>query len=257
MDFRRYVVPLIVAGVLCAAAGACDDRSDVPADVRQQEPERTPEETARPATTRPTTQELTEGPRVPTSLDILPLMMQVPPQWKIVRRGKTGMVFLEGPSPSTEVSIQLSQEIPIPAASFQQLLQGVRREQQHKEDPNLEIIMRMIGPAHVIERRSAGRPITAAVLDGSGMPVTDAKGDVVMHTMIPMRWSINVYPPAAGGGAENYELSFIGLEKAHYDADRAFLEGIVSTLRLTGSAAETGTTAPATAPAATQPAGLR
>jgi|SRR5688572_14621037 len=253
MRVGRGTLGCLIAGLsICLASGACDDQSDVPADLVQQANEPTDPQNA--ATSRPTTQELVEGSRVPITLDVLPLVMQVPPSWKITRHDTSGgsIVWLEGPTPAGEARIQLKLQVAMTPRQWDQLVMGTQREIQRADDANTKLEMRKLGGADVIERRTAGSPISAPVVDATGMPTLDAKGDVVMHTMIPMRWRVSVYVPREGQ-VDHYELNFIDLEKPQYEADRQFLEDVLKTLRYTGGGPGTDPTTAAAAPA-TEPA---
>ncbi len=243
MIFRRgAVTAIVIATALCA--GACEeDVSSVPDDVLNQKPESPPDQPD-PATTRPTTQELVSGSRVPMTLDVLPLVLDVPPQWKITRQGSTGtIVWLEGPSPGGEAHVALKVQEPLLPQKFDQLLAGTKREIERPAEPGATTDMRRLGHAHVIERRSVGRSFTGSALD--------AKGEVIQRTIVPMLWRVNVYMPSPER-VENYELKFIDLEKEQYEIDRSFLEGIIKSLRLVGDGG--GTDGTTTAPAGTQPA---
>ena len=251
MRIGRGTLGCLIAGLLvCIGAVACDDQSEVPADLIQQAdaPSDPP-----PAATRPTTQELVEGSRVPMALDMLPLVMQVPPSWKITRHSSPSgsIAWLEGPTPAGEARIHLKLQNAMTPRQWDQLVMGTQREIQRADDPNTKLETRKLGAADLIERRTVGTPISAPLVDATGMPTLDAKGDVVMHTMTPMRWRVSIYLPREGQ-VEHYELNFIDLEKPQYEKDREFLEGILKTLRYTGTGPVTDPTpaaAPATAPA--------
>lgn len=246
MKVGRSTIACVAAGLLACAGGAlsCDDRSEVPADlVQQQQPDASNPQN--PATTRPTTQQLVEGPRTPKTLDVLPLVLQVPTSWKITAHG-SGIVWLEGPTPAGEVRIHLKHQQGMTQRMWDQLVMGTQREIERAADPNTTLTMRELGPATVIERRTVGQPISAPVVDATGVPTLDAKGDVVMHTMLPMRWRVSVFVPREGQ-IDHYELNFIDLEKPQYDADRAFLEDVLQSLRYTGPV-PAPTSGPAAAP---------
>jgi len=193
--------------------------------------------------TRPTTQELLDGERVTLSLDILPLRMKVPTQWKITRPGSSGrLVVLEGPTPGGLAQINLKHQDPPTPKAFEQLLMGARRD----NEPDTEIEVRQLGSAHVIERIGVGRPMNMPVVGPDGLPELDDKGEIQVQSMVPMRWRINVYVPMADH-VENYELNFLDLSEQQYGVDKDFLRGILSTLEYAG---------PSTAPADATPAEL-
>ena len=249
MKVGRSTIACVAAGLLACAGGApsCDDRSEVPADlVQQQQPDAS--DPQNPATTRPTTQELVEGQRVPITLDAMPLTLHVPPQWKITRRSATTgpLVWLGGPTPAGEVQLGLKFQDPMLPQKFEQLLQGTRREIERATDSNTQLTMRQLGPAHIIERRSVSVPFEAKAVDSAGMPITDASGVELTRTVTPMRWRVSVYVPG-DGRVDHYDLNFIDLEKPQYDADRAFLEDVLQSLRYTGPV-PAQTSGPATAP---------
>jgi len=249
MRLGRASRTLLFGGLLITGIGlgACDDRSDVPADLAQPRPdERATEPTQTPATSRPTTQELVASSRTAMTLDVLPLTLQVPPQWKITRRSTSSLplVWLEGPAPAGDVQIALKVQEPMIPPKFEQLLLGTRREIERASEPNTQLTIRQLGPATIIERRTVGIPFEARALDPTGMPLRDPSGVELTRTVTPMRWRISVYAPGEGL-MNHYELNFIDLEKPQYDADRKFLEDILSTLRFAGEGAATQ---PATQP---------
>jgi len=248
---RALLGGLLVAG-LGIGAGACDDRSDVPADLVHPPVEpQTEQPTA--ATSRPTTQELLESPRTTMTLDVLPLTLQVPPHWKITRRSTSNLplVWLEGPAPAGDVQIALKVQEPLIPQKFEQLLLGTRREIERAAEPNTQLTIRQLGPATVIERRSVGIPFEARALDPMGIPIRDPSGVELTRTVTPMRWRVSVYMPAEGR-VDHHELNFIDLEKPQFDMDRKFLEDILATLRFAGEGGGSAATGPSTQPA--QPA---
>jgi hypothetical protein len=256
MRFVRSLVGSLVLGVSILGAAACDDRSDLPADlVQRQEEESRADQVQAPATSRPTTQELVEAPRITMNLDVLPLTLQVPPHWKLTRRSASNgpLVWLEGPAPAGDVQIGLKFQEPMLPQKFELLLQGTRREIERASEPNTQLTMRQLGPATVIERRSMGIPFEARALDALGMPIRDPSGVELTRTVTPMRWRVSVYVPGEGR-VDQYELNFIDLEKPQYDMDRKFLEDVLATLRFAGQSAGTPTPTPTPTPnPSTQP----
>lgn len=237
---RRAMWGMLLGFVL--AARGCDDKSPVPDALLKahEEAATLPDELP-----RPTTQELLEGPRVGIVLDTLPVRMQVPPHWRITRHGTAGkIVWLEGPTPHGDARIDLKYRDAIPPAQYDAYLRESRRDRE--KEPNTEIEMRSAGPMQIVSRRSFLPPVTAPVVDAQGMPKLDAKGDVLMQTAVPMRWWLNMFVPF-GDRVEQYDLSFVLITRDQFEADKAILEQMLSTLQYIGPA-------PATAPAAA-PAG--
>ena len=256
MRLGRGTWRVLLGGLLFACvgigSGACDDRSDVPADLVHRPDEPKTEQTPTAATSRPTTQELVESPRTTMTLDVLPLTLQVPPHWKITRRSTSNLplVWLEGPAPAGDVQIALKVQEPMIPQKFEQLLLGTRREIERASEPNTQLTIRQLGAATLIERRSIGIPFEARALDPMGIPIRDPSGVELTRTVTPMRWRVSVYVPAEGR-VDHHELNFIDLEKPQYDMDRKFLEDILATLRFAGEGGG-ATTSPSTQPA--QPA---
>jgi hypothetical protein len=250
MSIGRGTLGCLVACLsIGVIAGACDDQSDVPVDLLQQADPQTDPQNA--AATRPTTQELVEGSRVPVTLDILPLILQVPASWKITRHGSGGAnVWLEGPTPYGEAQIDLTQRPTVARREYDMFVKGIRRRIDTPSGRET-IQQRQLGPMHIIDYREELPAAPMPVVDETGLPKLDASGEIVMETAVPMRWRQSIYVPRADH-AEHYELRFVVLTKDQYEADRAFLEQIFASLRYVG-AAEPGAAAPATEPAAPAP----
>ena len=246
MRVGRGTLGCLITGLsICMASGACDDRSDVPVDLIQQTDEQTDPQTT--ATTRPTTQELVEGQRVPMTLDVLPLVMEVPASWKITRHGTGGSnVWLEGPAPYGEIQIDLTPRPAISRREYDMFLKGIQRR---IDTPSARetIQQRQIGPMHIVDYREELAAAPMPVVDETGLPKLDDRGEIVMQTAVPMRWRQSIYVPRKDH-AEHYELRFVVLTKDQYEVDRAFLEQIFASLRYVGAAVEPTATAPATQP---------
>jgi hypothetical protein len=243
MRIGRGTLGCLIA-CLSICLGACDDRSDVPADLIQQTEQTEPQNVA---ATRPTTQELVEGKRVPLMLDVLPLVMQVPPSWKITRHGSGGSnVWLEGPTPYGDAQIDLTPRPAVARREYDMFLTGIRRRIESPSGRE-KIQQREVGPMHIVDYREELSVAPMPVVDEAGLPKLDEKGDVVMQTTVPMRWRQSIYVPRKDH-AEHYELRFVVLTKDQYEVDRAFLEQIFASLRYVGAADEPAATAPATQP---------
>jgi hypothetical protein len=237
---RIGVFSLILALGLCVG---CDDHDEVPASLLNPSPLDATTQPTLPD--RPTTQELETGSRVWLALDTLPLRIQVPASWKITQHGEVG-AWLEGPTPHGDAHIALKLRPTIEMDQFRAYLKGIEKE---KADPKAMTTHRIVGPMHVVDRRSFLQASVSPVLDTQGLPVLDDKGEVRMQTIVPMRWWINLAVPFDDKRVDQYELNFIMFTKDQHELDRAFLEKILGTLDYIGQVPPTQPSIPATAPA--------
>jgi len=229
---RTILLIPLVGAMLCG----CDDRPQIPPELLDPNQEsQTP-----PAPPRPTTQQLTDGPYSRIKLDILPLTLDVPTGWKIVRMG--ALVLLEGYTPVDQARIQLAVRDRL-SQSLVDALHSAAKKEAAAADPSAQMTVesRELPGMKVLERRSIGRPISIPVTDAQGLQKLDAQGQPISHSTTPMRWRLNFFVPA-GKDFDQYEFNFIDLSVDQYKADRSFLERIVYSAMLEGAP-------PATAPA--------
>ena len=151
-SWRVLLGGLLFAGV-GIGAGACDDRSDVPADLVHPPDEPKTEQTQTSATSRPTTQVLVESPRTTMTLDVLPLTLAVPPHWKITRRSTSNLplVWLEGPAPAGDVQIALKVQEPMIPQKFEQLLLGAGRAEVLSAEQTEAALLRFAAGVAVLQ----------------------------------------------------------------------------------------------------------
>jgi hypothetical protein len=203
MDIKTALVGLTLA----AMAGACDDRPaiTVPPDLGATTVPAEPE----PAT-RPTTQSLLSGPRKAIALDVLPFTLTVPAGWAL-QPPVAGMVVLGGVSPSGDILIQLNTRT-ISTESIPYIETGAKEQQ--KSDPKTYRVAasRMINGTKVFERQELRH---VKMPDGS--PI--------------LTWTITAYINRAAKESSVYELNFVGLSDAHFQADKDFLYSIINSLQ--------------------------
>jgi hypothetical protein len=184
-----------------AALAGCDDRS-TPL------PDPAPQPTKPPGPSRPTTQQLNDGPRQRVSLIPIPATIEVPASWKVETIG-TGAV-LRGPTPSDEVAIRLSAAEQLKSDQIKILI-DVLREAGEKDKAN-QIAFRVTDPApnvKMVER------IYRESLQG--LPEL-------------VRWRVNLIAPSSLY-YQRYELSFTSLSREVYEKDESFLRRIVDSLQ--------------------------
>jgi hypothetical protein len=233
-----------------ASAGGCDDQSDLPADLVQQQSDQQATDQQNAAATRPTTQELVRGERVWINLDTLPLRLRAPSSWRITRHGSAGSnVWLEGATLHGDVQIDLTQRPAVARREYELFLKGIQRRIDSPSGREA-IQLGQVGPMQIVDYREELPAAPKPVVDESGNPKLDASGELVMQTAVPMRWRRSIYVPRADH-AELYELRFVVLTKDQYEADREFLEQIFASLQYVGTT--DGAAPPSTGPA-TEPA---
>ena len=208
----------LLAGIIVAG---CDESPVAPPPELLKNPQ-----PAEAATSRPTTQQLLEGPRKPLALAAMPLTVRVPVGWSIRNMDGTSVTFLEGPTPAGDASIQLSERAVTKADKFDIVVNGAKRELAEHPDTIRMAELRDIAGAKVLERQRVGR-LTNPNLTEPGEKASP-----------PFTWTITVFVPR-GADYETYELNFIGLTVDQYEADKSLLRGIIDSLTVSGAGATT------------------
>jgi hypothetical protein len=227
--WRCGVVAVVVTGAL-GLATACDEKPSIPQAVIDEATTQVNDKTL----TRPTTQELLSGERTSLLLTPLPLSMRVPTSWKIEPVKGRSVSLLNGPTPTSDVSIQFSIRPSLTSEAFDHLIAGARKEMQQNPDTVKKLDVRPLGGsgAKLMERQTVGPPRPYTVYDAQNLPHTT--------TQSSFTWTLTAFVPYENA-YQVYELSFIGLTKEQYDKDKDFLEGIVNTLAYgTGAAGPAG-----------------
>jgi hypothetical protein len=216
------LVPLAALALVLLPLIGCDDKrssSGVP-PVPPPAPATQP---AAPAVTRPTTQELLNGPRKPLVLGNFKLTMEVPPSWKLETVGSA--TWLAGETPNGEVRMQLAVQGAALKSGAINAMEKRARDEAAKEPDKLEVIPlhNIGGTARKMERRE--------VLHNLELRVPKADGTTLDHVehVDRMDWSILVFVP--DGDQFTLEvINFSGLSIQQYEKDRTFLEGIIRSL---------------------------
>lgn len=160
-------------------------------------------------TSRPTTQELVDGPRHELTLGSLPATISVPRSWEL--RSPTGQVpitGLAGPTPTGDAFIRLAKLNTLTPQTQQLYLDQVR--QKAADSPSsLFFEIRDEGGFRVIE---------------SVQPASDGTVD----------WKLRLLA-SNGLNFDQYEVSFLALPRSVYDADADFLRSLLRTIRLVDS----------------------
>ena len=238
MNVWRCGLMAVAAGGIFLATGGCDDSPPVPATLLEQAA------TQAKTSPRPTTQELLTGARTNTLLVPLPLKMQVPTSWKTK---SLRVMLLEGPTPTSDISIQLSTRPSIRTEDFDRLVAGAKKELQQSPDTVKKADVRPLpgsGNGKLLERQMVGTP--------GPYTVYDAQNNPHVSTQSIYKWTLTAFVPFENA-YQVYELNFIGLTKEQYEKDKEFLNSIVSTLTLAtpgeaGGIPPAATTAPTPAP---------
>lgn len=231
----------ILVAAVCLGVGAiagCEDAPQLPIVVQPP----TPQDVAAP---RPTTQQLLEGPRQTLALGELPLTVRAPAAWAVKpMEGDHSHILLQGPTPSGDAFVQLNVRPNTPAAKFDVIVSGAKKELQQFPQSIKLVDVRTIDGAKVLERQRVGQV---------PRPLPDDPPD--LKPSAPFNWTITVFAPR-GPDYETYELNFVGLTADQYEMDKALLRGIIESIALTtapaDSPAPTTHSTPATAP--TRPA---
>ena len=193
----------------------CDSKPEIPPELANSPVVETPK------STRPTTKQLTDGKRKNIQLGSAPIMIGVPPGWKLNSIG-TG-VYVEGDTPNGNARIHLDTS----GESFK--LDYIKRssdinQKKATSQPNFQAgaIKDLGGGAKMYEVREKA---------GSRFPSeADPK---IMEEIID--WSVYIFVPKDG----KYNLTllhFYGLTVAQYEKDRDFLDYIVKSIHYDASA---------------------
>jgi hypothetical protein len=168
----------------------------------------------------PTSTEILEGPRTELPLLVVPLVATVPESWRVQQNEGGRLVFLEGQGPTQFVQIQLARR---PAISAQEM--DARLTAASKETTGTGVTVRAVGDTRILERVSVGTL--------SSTPIFDDKGNTIVFTSPPLRWTITLFQPRTGQPREVdvYELNFVGLTNDQYEAEKRFLREIVDSVR--------------------------
>lgn len=144
------------------------------------------------------------------SLEVVPLELTAPESWSVEQRGDFRL--LTGPTPNGEARIQIAQRPGMTADQLGYLRTGMEKER--KENPAIRVLeLRDAEGMKVFERQSVS-------------PAVDGDPDSAVY-----RWTVTYFVPAADGH-DAYELNFIGLSAADFEADGAFLKKIIDSIRL-------------------------
>ena len=232
----------MIAATLPLLSFGCED----PAEDMQQtmvDQQKRQQDAAKQLPKIPTTQELLSGPRSTVALGPLPMSMNVPTSWRVAV--VSGATNLQGWAPSgTEITIQLSSRTTMKKEALDYAVRSAKKEQADNPHSVLKFDVRPFGPdgAQIMERQGVGEP--------RDYPIMDINGKTQITREQPFKWTISVLAPHSSGDAyQVYELNFIGLTKSQYDKDKDFLQGLLDSLSLGGTASATtvpATTVPAT-----------
>jgi hypothetical protein len=211
---RRAVLANLLLPV---ALLGCDDKKDLPPNPANVPPATQPAPTATAtAPARPTTQELVSGKRKVLNLSAYRLTIEVPESWHLDSIGST--TYILGDAPSGEVRIHLApgaqiKADPIKAMEKKALAEG----KAHAETLEVEPLLNIGGNARKMERREIRRNVPIEGEDGK------------THNSDRVDWSVMVFLP--DGEQFTLELlDFSSMPLQQYQADKAFLEGIIRSL---------------------------
>jgi hypothetical protein len=208
---RGAAVALLTVATASAGLVGCDDpRPAVPTPPL-------PVATTAPAVAiepqRPTTQALLSGPRTRTVLAPLPLALQLPQGWTLETIADTPV--LNGPAPSGDLTVSLITRA-VSTKAIELTERGAKEEADARPGVHLLAAARTVNGVRIFERQSVGTTIAP---DGSPT----------------FRWHITVYAPASADSefTTTYELNFLGLSRAAFEADKPFLTSIIDSIELT------------------------
>ncbi len=187
-------------------------------------PKNLPTTSETPTTTapsRPTTQELLNGPTKKLSLGVIPFSITVPQSWEMKTTGD-GLAFLEGPTPAGDVQIQLAKRHnQLSAQDVEALIRAAKKEADAHPESKRTATVRETPSFRILDRQSIGTPMT--------VPVTDPNGKPTVQQITPYQWTVLLLLPR-GKNFEAYELSFYDLTLDQYKADKDFLQKILDTV---------------------------
>jgi len=155
------------------------------------------------------------------NLFYLPITVQVPESWQIT--SVEHIVFLEGPLPKPtsvrEATIELQRQGKLTADSFTAFV----KDMQTANEQSPELVQ--ISPLKTI-----GKMITFGQRIMPAPPAT-MPADQAASALPPLyRWSTWVFVPSSDGGYDRYGLQFVDLDIDSYNANKDFLESIISSI---------------------------
>lgn len=196
-----FVIHRVLLAAMLATGLGCE-----PDDARPPAGAGNPGATSPPASARPSTQALLEGPRHDLKLDFLPLTMSVPESWQLKTiSGEVAVTVLSGPSPHGDVAIRLSRLITLTPQTADLYLEKVRQDAA-APNANLFFEIRQQGGMRVVESIRASRDET-------------------------VDWKLRLLV-SNGLNFDQYELSFLALPRSLYEADVEFLRSLLTSVRL-------------------------
>ncbi|MDW8261570.1 MAG: hypothetical protein RMJ35_03515 [Phycisphaerales bacterium] len=203
-------------------AAGCEEPTELPA------PATAPAEPAdEPAIRRPTTQQLVEGRWKTVTLSVLPITLEVPESWQQSAFSESGLLTLEGWTPSGEVQLRFSARPPLTADKFEGFVNGARKAMEARGDRKLRFELHEKPGFKVLEQQFSE--------ERRAMLATDAAGNLVEMEGTPLKWSFLIFLPDAEG-YKSYELGFVELSLEHYERDKEFFQRVMSSLRHDGAA---------------------
>jgi hypothetical protein len=203
----------IVAALTLGAAMVigCDESSDTyapvdtpPADVPRDKPEEPK---------APTTQSLSEAPRITLPLRLIPFSIEAPDSWEVKTYDsrEAAATMLRGPVAGDEAHVAIGLRDKVTGQVIDLLTARLMKEHDQLQKLGGGVTVRVAGDVKVIDIRRL--PTTVA----------DPKSDIV-------EWRVILYKPA-GVSYEQYELKFIGLTVQAYRDNAAWLSKMLETLK--------------------------
>src|SRR5689334_18840042 len=136
-------------------------------------PKNLPATNDKPATTgpsRPTTQELLNGPTKKLSLGVIPFNITVPQSWEVKTSGD-GLAFLQGPTPAGDVQIQLAKRhSQLSPQDVEALIRAAKKEADAHPEAKRTATLRETPSFRILDRQSVGNPMTVPATDPDGKP---------------------------------------------------------------------------------------
>jgi hypothetical protein len=180
----------------------------------------------------PTTQQLLTGPRKRIALSPLPVTASVPEGWSVFSPPGNTFTFLQGPLPEGgEVHIQLTQKpslwsdekSPMTMDERLELLKAAAQKEQKASLQTIKYVdLRSMGNVKIFEKRSLFQPASGSEVNEQGKPIS---------VPLQYRWTITFFVPH-DKTYQSYEMNFLDLTESQYTVNRAFLHGIVDSLKL-------------------------
>jgi hypothetical protein len=205
--------------------------------------------------TRPTTQQLLEGPTKRIGLVLVPLSVEAPESWQVKTLnlsadpqpsgqpavqdppmvGASSLTELVGPAPGGDVQVQLAQRLPWQGERLERMLKAAQRDAEAQQ-----------------KAAGGGALLKFDIREQQGMRVMEQQKVLTPPDAGPklLDWRITYFAPrrgsaaAPGAGAaaaapsstaateyEACELNFLNLTVDQYERDRQFLQKIVDSVR--------------------------